>query len=292
MINQKYSHPLDAVLDRPVAFQRAFKTITKNTVAALFLSQAWYWSKRHNQDDGWFFNTQEDWEEETGLTRFEQETARKILKRLGILEEQRKGVPARLYYRLDKERIAQLLGIQIAALPQSGNSSSGQTSDQDSGSAADINKNPETASEIKNMGDGESSTNMGADAPARAADPSPEKRIQAFPGDCREGVRLLFEIFHLLPPERPAPTEKGGEFALWINGMRGLVKLAASYQTPLPEAIELAYAHWNRAPFNLAHPAALKKTMTSALAQTSASKAQAPEPAARPLDKFKPRGTS
>jgi phage replication O-like protein O len=132
--------------------------------------------------------------------------------------------------------------------------------------------------------------NMGANAPARVSHSSPADRIQAFPKDCREGVRLLFEIFYLLPPERPAPTDKGGEFALWINGIRGLVKLAASYQTPLQEALELAHAHWNRAPFNLAHPAALKKTMTSALAQTSASKAPAPEPAARLLGNFKPRG--
>ena len=120
MANSKYSHPLDTILDRPVAFQRAFKTITKNTVAALFLSQAWYWSKRHNNDDGWFYNTQEDWEEETGLTRFEQETARKILKRLSILEEKRVGVPAKLYYRLDKDRIAQMLDFQIAVTPQTG----------------------------------------------------------------------------------------------------------------------------------------------------------------------------
>jgi hypothetical protein len=39
MANPKYTHPLDAILDRPVAFQRAFKTVTKNTVTALFLDR-------------------------------------------------------------------------------------------------------------------------------------------------------------------------------------------------------------------------------------------------------------
>lgn len=122
---------------RHIAFQRAFKAITGNTVAALFLSQAWYWSKRHDADNGWFYNTQEDWEEETGLTRYEQETARKVLRQLKILEEDRRGVPARLFYRLNKERIAQMLNFQIGGTPQSGLQ---QPSNQDSGSSTDINK--------------------------------------------------------------------------------------------------------------------------------------------------------
>jgi hypothetical protein len=107
---------------------------------------------------------------------------------------------------------------------------------------------------------------MGANAPARSLPALAEERAQAFPEDCRAGAGLMFEIFNLIPPERPAPDAKGGDFALWINGLRGLAKLATEYNTPLKRAMELAHAHWNRSPFNLAHPAALKKVMVSALA--------------------------
>ena len=92
-----YKDPLDDILDRPISFNPAFKKITGSTVAALMLSQAWYWSKRTSDESGWFYKTIAEWEEETGLTRTEQETARKHLK--NILEVELRGVPATLYYR-------------------------------------------------------------------------------------------------------------------------------------------------------------------------------------------------
>ncbi len=109
---RRFHDPIDDVLDRPIAFNPAFKKITGSTVAALMLSQAWYWSKRTSDDNGWFYKTVSEWEDETGLTRSEQETARKHLK--GIMEVELRGVPATLYYRLDKAKILELLGVQFA----------------------------------------------------------------------------------------------------------------------------------------------------------------------------------
>ena len=91
-------------LDRPIAFHRPFVAITGSVTAALFLSQALYWAKRCKEhDDGcsWFYKTQADWEEETGLTRYEQEGARKALRNLGVLKEKRVGLPAQLYFSID-----------------------------------------------------------------------------------------------------------------------------------------------------------------------------------------------
>lgn len=113
---------LDA-LDRPIAFHRIFRTVSGSTVAALFLSQAWYWSKRlPDERDGWFYKTQAEWETETGLSRSEQETARRHLTRLGILEEKREGLPARLWFRIDRNRLESLIddAIKSAGTPQSG----------------------------------------------------------------------------------------------------------------------------------------------------------------------------
>lgn len=89
-------------LDRPIAFHRVFVKLTGSVTAALMLSQAVYWSKRANtNDEGWFFKTAAQWEDETGLSRFEQEGARKALKRSSFWKEELRGVPAKMHYRVD-----------------------------------------------------------------------------------------------------------------------------------------------------------------------------------------------
>lgn len=103
--------------DRPIAFHRSFVTLTGSVTAALMLSQAMYWQKRTKDPDGWWFKTREEWTEETGMTRYEQESARKRLRALGLLEEELRGVPAQLWYRLDEAR---LLGTLVSGGPKSG----------------------------------------------------------------------------------------------------------------------------------------------------------------------------
>ncbi|SYF34689.1 Uncharacterised protein [Klebsiella pneumoniae] len=96
------------LLDRPIAFQRSFIRLDIGVTAALFLSQMTYWTNR-SDDDGWVYKTQEEWEEETGLSRYEQEGARKKLRSIGVLLEKRKGVPARLFYKVDNNVLYQML---------------------------------------------------------------------------------------------------------------------------------------------------------------------------------------
>lgn len=96
------------LLDRPIAFQRSFIRLDIGVTAALFLSQMTYWTNR-SDDDGWVYKTQEEWEEETGLSRYEQEGARKKLRSIGVLLEKRKGVPARLFYKVDNNVLYQAL---------------------------------------------------------------------------------------------------------------------------------------------------------------------------------------
>lgn len=103
------------LLDRPIAYHRCFVAITGSVTAAVMLSQAVYWSRRTNDADGWFYKTQSEWEEETGLTRSEQETARKKLYACGFWEEKRKGIPAQLFFRLNEETLQS----QLLSLPQS-----------------------------------------------------------------------------------------------------------------------------------------------------------------------------
>lgn len=97
------------LLRRPIAFHRALADVAGGATGGLFLSQLLYWSDRGGDPDGWIYKTQAEWREETALTRSEQERARKALRDLGVLEEARRDVPARLYYRLDFDRLASLL---------------------------------------------------------------------------------------------------------------------------------------------------------------------------------------
>ncbi|WMY72759.1 conserved phage C-terminal domain-containing protein [Buttiauxella selenatireducens] len=100
------------LLDRPIAYNPAFAKlkvgkVKAGPVAAVFLSQMVYW---HNRMGGvWMYKTQADITSETALTRDEQETARKRLVSLGVLEEDRRGVPATMHYRIDAERLETLL---------------------------------------------------------------------------------------------------------------------------------------------------------------------------------------
>lgn len=90
-----------SLLDRPIAYHRVFVTLTGSVTAAVLLSQAVYWSRRTGENGGWWWKTAADWTEETGLTRREQETARAILRELGFWQEEKRGIPARLWFFLD-----------------------------------------------------------------------------------------------------------------------------------------------------------------------------------------------
>lgn len=95
--------------DRPISFHRAYVKLTGSVNAALMLSQAMYWTPRTTDTDGWFYKSSADWEEETGLGRHEQDTARKQLKRTGFWSEKLKGVPATTHYKIDLEKMASSL---------------------------------------------------------------------------------------------------------------------------------------------------------------------------------------
>ena len=97
------------LLDRPIAFHRCFVTLTGSVTAALMLSQALYWQQRAKSDDGWWFKTRNDWIEETGMARREQEGARKKLRNLGILREGLRGVPATLWYKVDETKLLEAI---------------------------------------------------------------------------------------------------------------------------------------------------------------------------------------
>lgn len=91
---------IESLLDRPIAFHRCFVELTGSVTAAILLSQMFYWSRRTKDENGWFYKTAAEWSEETGMGRYELENARKCLRKHGLMEESRRGVPAKLYFLL------------------------------------------------------------------------------------------------------------------------------------------------------------------------------------------------
>jgi len=94
------------VFDAPVSFHRCLIPITGGVTAALLLSQAlWVTQELDPAAQGWIEKSRDQWTEETGLSRWEQQTARRALRDAGFLEERRLGMPARLYYRVRADHV-------------------------------------------------------------------------------------------------------------------------------------------------------------------------------------------
>ena len=104
------------IFDEPIVFHRAFVGITGSAAAALFLSYAVYTTENLPiENEGWFEKSHEEWRVETGLTRFEQRNARRILVEQEILIERRYGMPARLIYKVRTDRLLELLTLRADA---------------------------------------------------------------------------------------------------------------------------------------------------------------------------------
>ena len=103
------------IFDTPITFHRCLIPVSGGVNAALLLSHAiWTTQALDGEADGWFLKSQEQWAEETGLSRWEQETARRALRDAGLLEERRVGMPARLWFRVRASAVWAALKVHAA----------------------------------------------------------------------------------------------------------------------------------------------------------------------------------
>lgn len=102
-------HVLKRVLsDRPIAFHPALSRAFGGVYEALLFQQLAYWSDK-GDDPEWIYKTRDELREETTMNRYQQEQARATLRKLGVIEEERRGLPARMYYRVVWDRVFALL---------------------------------------------------------------------------------------------------------------------------------------------------------------------------------------
>jgi hypothetical protein len=100
---------LIAILGSPIAYYRIFANISGCAASGLFLSQCFYWTGKSADKDGWFYKGHAEWEKEAGITRREVDYARRDLVKIGVLEEKKKGVPCRCFYRIDLDALMALI---------------------------------------------------------------------------------------------------------------------------------------------------------------------------------------
>jgi hypothetical protein len=86
--------------------------------AGIFARQLLFWEGKGHDAEGWIYKSEDEMELETGLRRRGQREARKVLGSAGVLEEERKGLPRRLFYRVDLVRLAEVLETSGSTLNQ------------------------------------------------------------------------------------------------------------------------------------------------------------------------------
>jgi len=215
--------------DRPIAFHRAYVNLTGSITSALMLSQAMYWTSRTDDADGWFYKTQKDWEEETGLSRREQETARARLKNAGFWEEKLRGIPATMYYRLDLEKLASCLS--GAANPAGEHSADKHA--QNSQSIFTETTTETTTDTSSPKGDGTSSAFLFPDQESKASEPS-KKAARQKNEDFPEYTRFI-DAFNAKYPHMLTFPRDGAKVKSLIKQCRQ--QLTARGKDPTPEHV-------------------------------------------------------
>lgn len=93
---------------RVIAYRPNLARLFGGVIAEVFFEQIFYWQDKTDSNLG-VYKTQEELEVETGLSRKEQETARKLLREKGVLIETYKRLEHRLYYKIDCDKLDELL---------------------------------------------------------------------------------------------------------------------------------------------------------------------------------------
>ena len=94
---------------KPLSYYPELAKKLNSVKDAVFLSYLIKVQKNGKNQDGWVCKMLAEIYEDTGLSKWEQKTARKNLKSLGILKEKYAGLPRKLHFKVDLEKLSSLL---------------------------------------------------------------------------------------------------------------------------------------------------------------------------------------
>jgi hypothetical protein len=105
--SMKYS---DLLFDagRPVAYLPGLVKHLGSINATIFFAQLFYWTDKEHSALG-IYKTADEFQEETGMTPYEQTNARKMLVSKGVLIETHRRLEHRIYYKLNLERLNEIV---------------------------------------------------------------------------------------------------------------------------------------------------------------------------------------
>jgi len=108
---------IEALGQKPIAFNPLLAKLANSAAAGLFLSQLLFWSGKGHEE--WIYKTIHEVKEETTLTRSEQDRAIRIWRSLGVLKVVLRGIPRKRYFYVEKVILEELLErTRNARLPQ------------------------------------------------------------------------------------------------------------------------------------------------------------------------------
>jgi len=106
---------INLLLQNVIAYHPVFKLITKNTNAAILLSQLVYlhryWLDREGKKEFWA--TDKELMQATCCSQEEITNAKKLLEKLGFIKTERKGIPAKTHYIVNMENIKNAIKNQL-----------------------------------------------------------------------------------------------------------------------------------------------------------------------------------
>ena len=118
--NELVKKVLKEFSQRPIAYYPIYSEITEHLISGILLSQLVYW--HYKMDEKEFYKTDADFADELKMSIKEVRSAKKILIQHRVIEYKAKGVPARTWYKIDMDRIRQLIASYSGqtSLPQKG----------------------------------------------------------------------------------------------------------------------------------------------------------------------------
>lgn len=108
------------LLRRPIAYQPIVAKAFGSVKLAVLWCQLQYWTEITNDPEGWIYKNRDTLYYETGLTRKEQESSRKLGRELGVVQEKLAGKPATMHFRIVEERAGELVEQYLAKHPEEG----------------------------------------------------------------------------------------------------------------------------------------------------------------------------
>jgi hypothetical protein len=104
-VRQNYnSWLIEEMAAKPIAFNPKWARIAKSAGAGLFLSQLLYWWGKGRKPD-FIYKTIAEIQEETSLTRSEQDRAIRRWKELGVLMVEKRGIPPKRHFKINIPRL-------------------------------------------------------------------------------------------------------------------------------------------------------------------------------------------